>query len=121
MIIETWVWIALALVVIGVATYFVIRYKRGVKKEEITQSGADEVQPEKPPSVVLDIHSARHVITTTEKPLSRLAKRRKAKEEKRKFIEEHKAVLGMPKLTDNQRLRVERHHRRSVKHGKVAR
>ena len=83
------VWIVLAILAVGVAAYFIIRHKRGANKS-IAQSSADEVEPEKPQSVVLEIHSAKHV------------------------------VLGMPKLTDNQRLRVERHHRRSVKHGKVA-
>lgn len=114
-----------ALLLITTGIFYYLHYTRNKKYKDLWHSPADEVEPEKPKSVVLDIHSTRHVITNVQKPVTHVLKIDSsvhAINDSNPVLEpKKKTVLGMPKLTEAQRLRVVRHHERRIKrHGKVA-
>lgn len=114
----------IALLVITTGIFYYLHYRSAEKYKDLYHSPADEVEPEKPESVVLNVHSARHVVTKVQKPVAHVLEIDSAKHEvihSTPILKaKKKTVLGMAKLTENQRMRVVRHHKRRIKHGKVA-
>lgn len=69
-------------------------------------------EPEKPKPIVLNIHSTRHVVTST--PAIHVETKQPV------VIKALTRVLGMKKLTDAQRLRVIHHREREKRNGQKA-
>lgn len=118
------------LIVVATGVFFLLHYRKQQKYEDwlfekeldklLTEDvQVEEVQepepivepepePEKPKPIVLNIHSTRHVVTST--PAMRV-------DTKAPVVEIPRKVLGMKKLTEAQRLRVIHHREREKKHG----